>query len=75
MPDWTYFLAIAMVAAVSPYLWILVLTVLLWICYRLLPDQAGRVLFGHYWKKGRGNWRLKKPHPSHSDGALERRRK
>ena len=54
MPDWAYYLiVIALIAALRPFLWAALLTVLLWFGYRLLPEQCGLVLFGRYWKQKR----------------------
>lgn len=69
MPDnWIYYLlAMALVGAIRPFFWLLVLTPLLWIGYRVLPNRAGEILFGHYWKKSGSVKLVQETHPSDSD--------
>lgn len=50
--DGLYLLALFLVIGVArPVFWLLTLTVLTWIGYRVLPDHVGRLLFGRYWKR------------------------
>ena len=58
MPDWIYLVAVALLLAVARPLFALLLAVLLWVGYKILPNSVGRALFGHYWKQERAHRRL-----------------
>ena len=48
---WFYVALVLVFALVGPLFWLVTLSALLWVGYRVLPDRVGHVLFGHYWKK------------------------
>jgi hypothetical protein len=57
--DWPKYAAIAVLTALAPFVWWVIMGTALWLGRKLLPDRAGRILFGHYWY-GSSRFRLKK---------------
>ena len=47
-------IALAVVALIRPFLWLVVLTTLVWLGRMFLSDRMGSALFGRYWRKKSG---------------------
>lgn len=51
MNSWEFYAALALVAFISPFFWLAILTPLLWLGRKYLSHKVGRALFGHFWNK------------------------
>lgn len=71
MPDWTYWVIFGIMMAIARLLGAALLATLLWAGYQVLPNRAGKILFGHYWKEHRARRRVQDTHTACPDSGAD----
>ena len=50
MDAWSVFGAVVVIALIRPVIWLVSLSVSLWLGRKWMSDETGKIWFGHYWK-------------------------